>query len=305
VSTQTRMKPSSGLPALPLGLVALIALLLAWGCTGASQGDNYKTLLVPGGSLAYALTGSGPQGQGQTPGLTVVLLHGLGGNRGVWSKLLPMLEVSGRVVAIDLPGHGDSQGAPQRDWSVASVAEDVLALTRRLDLAPMVLVGHGWGAQIAVRVACEAHGGVRGLFLVDPMPQVAALETSKQRLYVEGLLGPTDPEETYQWLARPLSDGLSAPEYDAHLQGLRALGRSVLVSVYQGMFSYDALADLTRWRGAMLALVGDANTGPLALHNMAVDLPFQEIAGKGHFLMLTAPQQLAEALNSFVGLLEH
>jgi len=84
----------------------------------------------------------------------------------------PLLGERGRVVAVDLPGHGAS---PARDFSgnmsdYAALVRDVIA---QLDLRDLTVVGHSMGAQIAMTVALETRARIERLVLVAP----AGIET--------------------------------------------------------------------------------------------------------------------------------
>jgi len=82
----------------------------------------------------------------------VVILHGWGASIEaigcVTAGLAPELE----VVAVDLPGFGGSE-PPREPWSVGRYAAFVLALCDELGLARVSIVGHSFGARIAIVVA--------------------------------------------------------------------------------------------------------------------------------------------------------
>jgi pimeloyl-ACP methyl ester carboxylesterase len=87
-------------------------------------------------------------------GRPVVLLHGLLYDRTMWWPVAAELGATCSVVAVDLPGHGDS--APRGDYALSTLAADLAVLISRLDLhrAP-VLVGHGESALLAEAFAAD------------------------------------------------------------------------------------------------------------------------------------------------------
>jgi pimeloyl-ACP methyl ester carboxylesterase len=105
--------------------------------------------------------------EGKGPG--VVLIHGFGGNRGVWSEQVTRMKKDHTVLAVDLPGHGDSAAPPLKDGAVDldTVAAEIAALMRKQKVAPAVVVGHSTGGSIAIRVALADPTAVRGVVLVD------------------------------------------------------------------------------------------------------------------------------------------
>jgi non-heme chloroperoxidase len=97
----------------------------------------------------------------------VLLLHGGGQTRHSWARTAQRLSGAGRpALALDLRGHGDSQWAPDRDYTLDAFVADVLAVIDTLDRPP-VLVGASLGGMTALQLAGEHPGAVEGLVLVD------------------------------------------------------------------------------------------------------------------------------------------
>ncbi|QRG69379.1 alpha/beta fold hydrolase [Brevibacillus choshinensis] len=83
---------------------------------------------------------------------TVVLLHGFCGSSGYWSKILPALSQSYRVLAVDLRGHGGS-AAPDEPYTMERFAEDLSLLVDKLELGPIHLFGHSLGGYVTLAFA--------------------------------------------------------------------------------------------------------------------------------------------------------
>jgi pimeloyl-ACP methyl ester carboxylesterase len=113
---------------------------------------------VPGGRIAYEVTGSGP---------LVVLSHGIGVRRQDYRFLAPMLARAGyRVASADLRGHGESS----MGWASITrtdVAGDLLALTARLG-GPAVIVGHSISGGAATIAAATRPDLVAGIVEINP-----------------------------------------------------------------------------------------------------------------------------------------
>lgn len=87
-------------------------------------------------------------------GPPLVLLHGLGSNRAVWRPVLAQLAERFTVVAVDLPGHGDSPSLPPgADATPAGLATSVLAVIDSLGVKQVDIVGNSLGGWIALEVA--------------------------------------------------------------------------------------------------------------------------------------------------------
>ncbi len=99
---------------------------------------------------------------------TLVLLHGLGTSSSTWIHVLPDLDPTWNVLAIDLPGFGFStvdNGEP-----FARLAEHVEAVSSIVETnlaRPFLLLGHSLGGWIAARYALEHPSGVFHLILAD------------------------------------------------------------------------------------------------------------------------------------------
>jgi 2-succinyl-6-hydroxy-2,4-cyclohexadiene-1-carboxylate synthase len=141
--------------------------------------------------------GSGPR---------VVLLHGFGQTCRCWGPVAAALADHHEVVRLDLPGHGGSGGV---------VAD--LPATGRLAAAaggPSVYVGYSMGARMALHVATEAPGAVRGLVLVGGTPGIEDDAERADRRDRDAALAARIRAEGVDWfvdwwLAQPMFAGLS------------------------------------------------------------------------------------------------
>jgi pimeloyl-ACP methyl ester carboxylesterase len=95
-------------------------------------------------------------------GPPVLLLHGLGGDHTIWNALLPLLSPEFRVIAPDLPGHGQSP-TPVERVTFASLEASVLGLLDELGIGKAHVVGLSAGAFLALRFALDHPGRCRSL----------------------------------------------------------------------------------------------------------------------------------------------
>jgi pimeloyl-ACP methyl ester carboxylesterase len=106
-------------------------------------------------------------------GFDVVLLHGLGGNLAVWFlKLVDQLRRDFRFTACDLRGHGKSD-MPPTGYTTDNMAEDLRGLLDALGMEKVHLVGHSWGADIAMHFTILYPERVKKLVAIEP--NIAAL----------------------------------------------------------------------------------------------------------------------------------
>lgn len=100
-------------------------------------------------------------------GLVFVLTHGIGMGRAVYTEVGEELSGRGRVLAVDLPGFGDSP-EPGTAASLKETAEVVARFIRDETKGGVVLVGHSMGTQIVSEVALHHPELVEALVLIAP-----------------------------------------------------------------------------------------------------------------------------------------
>lgn len=100
----------------------------------------------------------------------VVLLHGLASNARIWELVAPRLvEMGLRPLAPDGRGHGLTD-RPDGDYGFETFRRDTLAFIEACNLERPILVGHSWGASLALDYAAQFPVGPRapsGIILVD------------------------------------------------------------------------------------------------------------------------------------------
>lgn len=103
----------------------------------------------------------------------VVMLHGITGHARTWDDEARALAGRFRVLALDQRGHGDSDPAPDGDYTMASMADDLAAFADALELARFSLVGLSMGGRVAIAFAGRQPRRVDSLLVVDIGPDIA------------------------------------------------------------------------------------------------------------------------------------
>tara|TARA_Y100001954_G_scaffold237469_1_gene301262 strand:+ start:1616 stop:2512 length:897 start_codon:yes stop_codon:yes gene_type:complete len=109
-----------------------------------------ETLYFEQGSLTFSAQtlGSGP---------LVLCLHGFPDNAGSFRHQLPAVAAAGyRGISLTLRGYEPSSIPPDGDYSIETIAGDVVTLIRTLTEGPVHLIGHDWGAAVAYNAAAAA-----------------------------------------------------------------------------------------------------------------------------------------------------
>jgi len=112
---------------------------------------------VNGETITLAHAGLAFSAQAHGTGPVVLLLHGFPDTPGTFAHQLGALAEAGyRAVAVRMRGYEPSSQPEDGDYHAVRMAEDVVAIATVLSEAPVHLVGHDWGANIAYAAASLA-----------------------------------------------------------------------------------------------------------------------------------------------------
>jgi pimeloyl-ACP methyl ester carboxylesterase len=235
-------------------------------------------------------------------GTPVVFLHGLTFDRRTWRPLIERLGGSVRSVAIDLPAHGESRGAPP---PVEQVPSRVHELITSLALDRPIVVGHSMSAAFAAMYASAYP--TRGLVFVDNGPHVRPFAELVQRLAPAlrspGFMQVWQTFESTLGLER-IPEPTRSLVLDTH-----EVEQDVVVA-YWGMVLDTDPAELQAWIDTQilpklevpcLGVFGRPITdGDRERFDRLRDVQLEEWAGDGHFVHLVDPDRFATRLRRFI-----
>lgn len=102
----------------------------------------------------------------------VILLHGITGHARTWDTLAEALAPQWRVLALDQRGHGDSEPAPDGDYTPGAMADDLEAFADALGYRRFTLLGLSMGGRVAMGFAGAHPDRVERLVIVDIAPEI-------------------------------------------------------------------------------------------------------------------------------------
>ena len=160
--TIARSHPYAVAAAVTAGALAILALVNRRLARNA-ENDNPppgQFLEVNGVRLHYVERGSGPP---------LVLLHGNGSMIQDFetSGLIDLAARNYRVIVFDRPGFGHSDRPRNVVWTPAAQAELINSALERLGVSHAIVLGHSWGASVAVALALTYPNLVQGLVLAS------------------------------------------------------------------------------------------------------------------------------------------
>jgi malonyl-CoA O-methyltransferase len=238
----------------------------------------------------------------------LVLLHGWGCDSASWQPLLPALRAHGEVIAVDLPGFGDSEPVPGFDLdAVLQSLEDVLP-------PRATLIGWSLGGMLAVALAERCPTKVRrvitlasNLAFVARPDWTTAMAPAINRRFTAGFQA--DPSATWRRFTGLMAQGDSAER--GLLKQLRSAFSGPEVSGHSWFEALQLLAMLdNRDRFSQLTQPGlhlyaeaDALVPASAAQAVAALNPRQEVAvlsETAHALHWSRPSEVAEYIGRFL-----
>ncbi|WHY75338.1 alpha/beta hydrolase [Neobacillus sp. WH10] len=114
-------------------------------------------------------------------GKAIVLLHGFCGSSLYWEKVTPELSKNYRVIAPDLPGHGESS-MDKGYYSIEEYAEMLKVLLDQLNIQKVTMFGHSLGGYITLAFAEKYSNNLNGFSLVHSTAFPDSEEAKKGRL---------------------------------------------------------------------------------------------------------------------------
>ena len=115
----------------------------------------------------------------------LLLLHGGRDHCRNWDWLAAALRDDWHVIAPDLRGHGDSQWSPDGHYSMAAYIYDLAQLIHQQRLAPVTIVAHSLGGNIALRYAGIYPETVRRLVAIEGLGPSPKLLAERARLGID------------------------------------------------------------------------------------------------------------------------
>ena len=231
----------------------------------------------------------------------LVLVHGWTMNLDNWRDQIPDLAKRAHVVAIDLPGHGQSD-KPQVSYSMDYFARAIEAVMRHAKVKRAVLVGHSMGTPIARQFYRKYPDKTLAIVVVDGALGPFADKATMDRM-IAGFRGPDYREVGTKMLASMFGPALSAEGQERIKTSHLNTPQHVLVSAMEGMADSAIWGD-DKINVPVLAIMA---RNPLFPPNMeeiyrgiAPNLDFRMWEGVGHFVMMEKPKEFNEAVIAFL-----
>jgi proline iminopeptidase len=265
--------------------------------------------------------------RGPADGLPLIVLHGGPGldHHEFGDYLDPLTEDGVRLVLVDLRAQGRSEQAPEVTWTLERMAQDVIMLALALRLPRYAVLGHSYGAFVALQNAVDYPGQAVASIVSGGVPSVrflegvgAALETFEPIELREQVAASWDREasvRTQDEVATLLHDQLPfhfrdpedprIEEYERRSAGAvysADVLRHFATAAYGGIDLEERLADVTQ---PVLVLAGrhDRACPVEASERMAELIPKAELhvfEASAHMTFVEEPEAYLDVVRSFL-----
>ena len=268
-----------------------------------------RFLDVDGVRLHYVERGSGEP---------LVLLHGNGSMIEDFesSGLIDLAARNYRVIVFDRPGFGHSDRPRNVMWTPIAQAELIKHALERLEVSRATVLGHSWGASVAVALALKYPGLVRGLVLASgyyyPTATSDVIATGAPALPLIGdILGhtllplisraiwPLMMAKIFGPRSVPQKFGAFPKEMALRPSQIRASASESALMIPAAFRLRNRYADL---RMPVVIIAGeqdqliDIDAQSARLHSEIMQSRFHRVAGNGHMIQQTATDQVISAI---------
>ena len=272
------------------GLI-LIAALAALIFAAAAQGEERmtvsierKTCLAPDGvTIVYSAAGAGET--------ALVFIHGGLADRSFFDDQLKAFAGRYRVIALDLPGHGES-GANRTKWGLPEFGADVKAVVDAEKLKRVILFGNSLGGPTAIEAALLLGGRVIGVVGIDTFQSLDYRTTTEEVLQRAEAF-----RKDYSGSLKQMMQALFHPDADPALMAdaEQRMSRSSPEAVYSMLISmagYDEAEPARRLTVPLRAINGDLYpTDIQGVRKVKADFDAVVMKHMGHYPMLERPEE--------------
>ena len=207
-----------------LAAVTVMSARLEISPNNSANGESHFTTL-DGARIHYVNYGKGSD--------ALVLIHGWTMNLDSWRDQVSDFAKRNRVIALDLPGHGQSD-KPQITYSMDLFARAVDAVMRDAKVKRAVLVGHSMGTPVARQFYRKYPSQTLAIVIVDGALRPFGDKAFMDRL-INGFRGPNYQDAVGQMMTAISGPNLSADAKERIKASALNTPQQVLVSAMEGM----------------------------------------------------------------------
>lgn len=153
-----------------IGVAIAIAVLIAVNAVVTDDETKGAEVNEPGGRILH-LSGGDIQvvDRGPRSAPTILLVHCFSCAINWWDRMMPLLDRTHRVIAVDLLGHGGSE-KPTSGYTIPNQADLVAQALARLHASKVEAVGHSLGGSVVTALAERSPELIERVVIIDTPP---------------------------------------------------------------------------------------------------------------------------------------
>lgn len=244
--------------------------------------------------------------KGDPNGKPLVFIHGYTDSSRTWTMLLPYLDMSHRIILVDLRGHGASS-KPECCYATLDLAYDVKLLLDKLKVDNAVVVGHSLGSMVTQTLSEFWPQKVSKAVLISSLTSTARFSTPSSWLATSlaQLKDPISPDSDFmnEWFYNPRD--IHQPEFLKYERQEAAkipahVWQSITHALYREEFGrslYLMKAPTVIMHGAKDPMFGEEEQK--ALREALPNAEFIDYPEAGHNIFWEEPEAVAKKINEF------
>lgn len=233
----------------------------------------------------------------------LIFIHGWTCNANFWKANVPAFIGATRVIAVDLPGHGESDKPQTAIYSMDLFARAVDAVLQNAKVERAVLIGHSMGAPVLRQFYRKFPAKVRALVIVDG--SLKAMGTREQmNPFLEPLRKP-DYLKSAEQSVTYLTNGMKNEAVRAEVKtAMLSAPQHVMVSAFEEMLNPEVWNEPVKFTVPVLALMAANPQWDKAyeafVRETAPGVEYQVWPGVSHFLMMDEPEKFNGTVTTFL-----
>ena len=237
-------------------------------------------------------------------GNLVVLLHGWGSNITLFEQAIAILERKYKVVAMDMPGFGESE-EPKEPWDVDNYVDFVLEFLKDYNPSKITVLGHSFGGRVIIKMCSrELPFEIEKVILVDAAgvkPKKTLKQKTKQKIYkaTKSIYSSDVVQKMFPDALENLRKRNGSADYNA----ASPIMRQTLVKVV----NEDLCELMPNVKAPTLLVWGTADdatplSDALIMEKLMPEAGLVKFEGAGHYSFLECAPQFGRVLASFMNI---
>ena len=235
-----------------------------------------------------------------TEGIPLLFIHGAGSSHICWSLQLREFSKTNRTIALDLSGHGNSEGIHEEASIDEGYPHEVNALVNHLNLTDFIMIGHSMGGGVAMAYLLNEYElNPIAMVLVDTSPD---LELSK---LVVGLVKETVTDQIFLLKSRFFEEFTDTYKIKRYEEEVQVTNPEIMARDLRACDKFDITDRLLELDLPIFVLVGEHDNiiPPAMVQEYQSKLPRSDVAvvrNADHSPMVEQPAEFNRLLQKFV-----